>query len=146
MKKKASRPTRRLAELRSSLEARRSRLVADLTELKRGMRSRTPDERDASDAFEGIEANIQDDLDFAVIQLKGETLARIEAALRRLDAGAYGDCQECGLAISKERLQAMPFAVRCTSCEEARERRVAGGGPKPGSPRLPPHRLLDATE
>ena len=43
------------------------------------------------------------------------------AALRRLEDGSYGDCFECGDEISEARLRALPFAVRCKECEEARE-------------------------
>jgi len=114
-------------------------------EMMRSVRSRSPEEREIPDAAEGADASIQDDLDLAVIQMKAETLARIDVALKRLDAGAYGDCVECGQAISKERLQAMPFAVRCTACEELRERR-AGARQAPPASRAYPNRLLDATD
>ena len=77
-------------------------------------------------------------LDLALIQMKAETLGRIDAALRRLEIGAYGDCIECARPISSERLSAMPFAVRCTTCEDARERkaRVARSQPRHGRPEL----------
>ena len=39
----------------------------------------------------------------------------------RLEEGTYGDCFECGDEISEPRLRALPFAVRCKDCEEARE-------------------------
>jgi DnaK suppressor protein len=41
--------------------------------------------------------------------------------LNRLEEGAYGNCFECGEEISHPRLRALPFAVRCRDCEEARE-------------------------
>ena len=44
-----------------------------------------------------------------------------EEALRRLEEGTYGYCFECGEEISEKRLRALPFAVRCKDCEEARE-------------------------
>jgi DnaK suppressor protein len=53
--------------------------------------------------------------------MKSETLTKIDAALRRLEEGTYGDCFECGDQISEARLRALPFAVRCKDCEEARE-------------------------
>jgi DnaK suppressor protein len=70
------------------------------------------------------DAALQNGIDFAVIQLKAETLARIDAALTRLDAGLYGDCFDCGDEISDRRLRALPFAVRCTACEEKREQQT----------------------
>ena len=67
------------------------------------------------------DATIQDDIDFALIQMKAETLQRIDEALRRLEDGTYGNCFECADEISQQRLRALPFAVRCKDCEEARE-------------------------
>jgi DnaK suppressor protein len=54
-------------------------------------------------------------------ELLSEVQGRIDAALRRLEEGTYGDCFECGDQISEARLRALPFAVRCKDCEEARE-------------------------
>ena len=48
-------------------------------------------------------------------------LVKIEAALRRLSMGTYGDCSVCGLPIAESRLYALPFALRCRDCEQARE-------------------------
>ena len=77
------------------------------------------------DAAETSEADIQDDIEFALIQMKAETLHKIEEALRRLEEGTFGYCFECGEEISERRLRALPFAVRCKDCEEARESRAA---------------------
>ena len=52
---------------------------------------------------------------------KSETLKKINEALRRLEEGTYGNCFECGEEIAQARLRALPFAVRCKDCEEARE-------------------------
>lgn len=48
-------------------------------------------------------------------------LRRIDAAMARLDEGLYGTCAACGTAIEPRRLTALPWAVRCAGCEEARE-------------------------
>ena len=60
-------------------------------------------------------------MSLALIQMKSETLHKIEEALSRLDEKTYGYCFECGDEISERRLRALPFAVRCKDCEEARE-------------------------
>jgi DnaK suppressor protein len=73
------------------------------------------------DAGEHSEADIQDDIALALIQMRAETVDRIDEALVRLDAGEYGLCVECNGEISERRLRALPFAVRCTACEEMRE-------------------------
>ena len=73
------------------------------------------------DQGESSEVDIQEDIEFALIQMKSETLNKINEALRRLDEGTYGNCFECGEEIAEARLRALPFAVRCKDCEEARE-------------------------
>ena len=65
--------------------------------------------------------DIQEDIEFALIQMQSETLGKVDAALRRLQEGSYGNCFECGGEIAEARLRALPFAVRCKDCEEARE-------------------------
>ena len=83
------------------------------------------------DETEHAEADYQEHIEVALIQMKGETLQRVREALARLDAGEYGYCAECGGEIAEGRLRALPFAVRCKGCEEshelqsARERRFA---------------------
>lgn len=43
-------------------------------------------------------------------------LARIEKALRRMEAGSYGLCAECGAEIATGRLMAFPETDRCAAC------------------------------
>jgi len=73
------------------------------------------------DAVESAEADIQEDIEFALVQMKSETLNKINDALLRLEQGDYGYCFDCGEEIGEKRLRALPFAVRCKDCEEARE-------------------------
>ena len=73
------------------------------------------------DAGESSETDIQEDIELALIQMKAETLNKIDDALTRLEQGNYGNCFDCGEEIAEKRLRALPFAVRCKDCEEARE-------------------------
>jgi DnaK suppressor protein len=73
------------------------------------------------DEVESSHAIVQEDLDLALLQLKSETLEKIEQALVRLDERTYGCCFECGQEIARQRLASLPFALRCTRCEESRE-------------------------
>ena len=86
----------------------------------RDVRARSEHTR-AADGQDGADVEHRDDLDLALLQMRGETLARIDAALRRLEAGTYGICGDCDQLIASERLRALPFAARCRACEEARE-------------------------
>ncbi|WP_164115122.1 TraR/DksA C4-type zinc finger protein [Sphingorhabdus sp. Alg239-R122] len=43
-------------------------------------------------------------------------LARIEAALKRIDEDEYGWCASCGEAIASKRLEIDPMATQCIGC------------------------------
>lgn len=75
-----------------------------------------------SDDLDADEA-IQDDIEFAFMQMKAGTLEKLIDALNRLEQEAYGNCYECHGEIAEARLTALPFAVRCKECEEECERR-----------------------
>jgi DnaK suppressor protein len=64
---------------------------------------------------------LEADVDVAVLEHESRTIRRIDSALERLARGVYGDCVSCGGPIEQKRLRALPFAVRCRPCEEARE-------------------------
>ena len=113
--------TTRYNELKKMLDSRRRELVAEVQGRMRDVRNEGSKERDVLDQGESSEVDIQEDIELALIQMKSETLNKIDAALRRLTEGSYGDCFECGDEISEARLRALPFAVRCKECEEARE-------------------------
>ena len=49
-----------------------------------------------------------------------ETLLDIDAALDKLEDGAYGRCESCGDEIAPARLEAMPAARLCISCASKR--------------------------
>jgi DnaK suppressor protein len=74
------------------------------------------------DEVEQSDAGTQGDIARALLQLRADTLTRIDEALARIDAGTYGSCFECEEEISHRRLRALPFAVRCQACQERRER------------------------
>ena len=116
-------PTNRYAELKRILEERRREILSEVQEKMRDVRAvgASGEGQGVLDAAETTEADIQDDIELALIQMKSETLHKIEEALTRLDEKTYGYCNECGDEISERRLRALPFAVRCKDCEEARE-------------------------
>ena len=114
----------RYAELKHMLDERRKEIQAEVKGKMRGVREEGTwggKLNEVLDAVESSEADIQEDLEFALIQMKSETLNKINDALNRLDQGDYGYCYECGEEIAEKRLRALPFAVRCKDCEEARE-------------------------
>lgn len=113
--------TARLLEaLTTVLVNRRAALLTEVHERMRDVRAGGNGHRGGLDEAERAEVGVRDAIGFALIQLTAETLDRIEDALPRIDAGDYGNCSSCGAEISEARLRALPFALRCKECEEAR--------------------------
>ena len=111
--------TIRNAGLKRMLSERRREMQDDVHGRIRDRRADRPN--DVRDDLEVSDANIQGDIEFALVQMRAETIARIDEALVRIDAGQYGSCFECAGEISDRRLRALPFAVRCQACETQRE-------------------------
>jgi len=117
----------RYDELKQMLEDRRREILSEVQSRIKDVRSEGAGGLTAGvvDAEETSVADIQEDIELALIQMKAETLTRINEALGRLEENTYGRCNECGEEISPQRLRALPFAIRCKDCEEARERAMA---------------------
>ncbi len=54
-----------------------------------------------------------------------EEIAKISAALRRIDSGDFGTCIGCGQEINVSRLEAYPYAKECIDCARFDEHRRA---------------------
>jgi DnaK suppressor protein len=115
--------TTRYHELKQMLEGRRRELQAQVQGKMRDVRTTGEVTKlsEVFDAVESSEADIQEDIELALIQMKAETLNKVDDALARLEQGTYGNCFECGDEIAEKRLRALPFAVRCKDCEAAKE-------------------------
>jgi DnaK suppressor protein len=111
--------TKRRAELGRLLEARRRQILEDVQSRKRDGRAGRAS--GVGDIGDDSEVGTQDAIDFTLLQSKAEALGRLDEALGRIDAGEYGQCLECHVEISEQRLGALPFAVRCTACEARHE-------------------------
>src|SRR3954469_20064219 len=97
--------TERYQTLKSMLEERRQEIVDKLRSIREAM----PDQRlDVQDAEEQAVTDFAKDMEFALVQMKADTLAHIDEALHRLEDGRYGECSECGTDISSARLNALP--------------------------------------
>ena len=112
----------RYDELKQMLIERQREIMHEVQGKIRDVRAEGSDkDHNVLDPGETSEVDIQEDIEFALIQMKAETLNKINEALSRLEDGSYGNCFECGDEIAQPRLRALPFAVRCKDCEEARE-------------------------
>lgn len=84
------------------------------------LRLRQEKTRDADVVDQGAcEADIH--LDLSSRERARNLLAKIEGALRRIDEGTYGYCEETGEEIGLKRLEARPLATLCLEAQEKRE-------------------------
>jgi DnaK suppressor protein len=60
--------------------------------------------------------NFEQEFTLSLMANEEDTLNRIEAALERIEDGSYGVCEECGIAIPKARLNAIPYTPFCVKC------------------------------
>ena len=128
--KKRKMNTERYNTLRQMLEDRKREIVSQLHDKIRDVRTENESGKMSNvlDQGESSEAGIQEDIEFALIQMKAETLDKINEALSRLEEGAYGNCFECGEEIAEERLSVLPFATCCVECQRHRELPPSGPG------------------
>jgi DnaK suppressor protein len=64
------------------------------------------------------QTNTARELEFALDARENEELNQVEAALRRIEDGNYGQCTDCGVEIPSARLHAAPEASHCIACQE----------------------------
>ncbi|GAB2570451.1 TraR/DksA family transcriptional regulator [Microlunatus antarcticus] len=68
-------------------------------------------------------ANFERDAEMSLANNAREMLDQSQLALRHIELGVYGTCDNCGQPIGKYRLQAFPRATLCVTCKQREERR-----------------------
>jgi DnaK suppressor protein len=108
------------AELRALLEGRRAAALELLGRLDADERSLLRDRADATADDEHDPEGSTLSGEWSRVDALGraarDELADVDAALARMDSGAYGVCEACGRSIPRERLLARPMARRCVAC------------------------------
>lgn len=85
----------------------------------------------AADRLDEALREIAQSADYAVVQQNVQDVRDIEAARRRIAAGTYGVCTDCGGEIGYDRLLAYPTAKRCIGCQREHEQRRAAQTGRP---------------
>lgn len=118
----------RTAELKKMLLKCRNETSADIKDKLRNLKEEgsSTTRRVVANENHGDYCDVQEmdiELEWSLVQMANNKLALINEALRWLEAGRYGLCEneDCGEEISEKRLKALLFAIRCKDCEELRE-------------------------
>lgn len=114
-----SEPLRRLDRRRGELEERLAGVEQRLVEVRAARGDWTDEEHDPEgfaltfewQQAEGTRRRLQDEL------------AEVDAAVARVEAGAYGVCAVCGLPIPDAQLELRPERTTCVACAERAARR-----------------------
>jgi DnaK suppressor protein len=109
-----------IEQLRQLLVARQHELENLVNSAHSGTQTVTLDQQSVG-RVSRIDAIQQQQMALASQQQARALLGSVEQALRRIDDGDYGHCEDCGEAIAFARLQAQPFASLCIDCQSARE-------------------------
>jgi DnaK suppressor protein len=112
---------------RRTSETYRERLLAKERELLSGILRVQLDGRDsgtngAQDMADQADHCYNKESLFQQSSSARDLLLLVQAALRRDEEGAFGRCVECGEPMHKKRLEAVPWARHCVSCQELQEK------------------------
>ncbi len=114
----------RLASLRKILLKRREIIVKEVEqEISRFMSGEKRQLVDtAFDEGDLAVVDISEDVSLRMLATNREALYGIDEAIRKIDEGSYGICEECEEEISEKRLSILPTATLCIDCQEDKER------------------------
>jgi DnaK suppressor protein len=76
---------------------------------------------------ENAQAELADYTLSSLMEAQRREIMLIDAALRRMDTGVFGECVDCGVDIPMDRLEALPFAIRCEEDATRHELETRGG-------------------
>ena len=105
---------------RDRLLARREGLFRQVTEAE--MSSRERDLEATQDPADMAANAYTKELLISMSANDRRLLELIDEALRRIEAGEYGECVNCGEPVSEKRLEAVPWARYCLKCQDLQER------------------------
>ena len=63
------------------------------------------------------------DFSLGLVSSEREILYELSDALKKIEEGTFGVCEDCKVSIAKTRLRAVPYARLCVKCQEKREKR-----------------------
>lgn len=116
-------------ELRSRLESERGRLVANAQEAMGFTMDRDRDRIGRDSMDESTEEELYS-TQLRLHDRENFLLAKIQEAIKRIEAGEIDECEECSEPIGFKRLMARPVTTLCFECKTAREQAEADIAPQ----------------
>lgn len=117
---------------REKLESVKGLLLSRREALARDLRQATQDfiedEPFYADSVDQASADVDRTLSMNLKNRERGVLKQIDEALRRIESGDFGKCEQCEEEISEARIKAFPFTTLCIDCKaelESEQRRIS---------------------
>jgi DnaK suppressor protein len=105
-----------IARFRKSLQARHRELQSSVGKTQQNLRTAQTDY--GKDEGDRANTSLSREIDLAQKSRDRALLASVDAALKRISEGTFGDCLNCGQEINSKRLEAIPWVRYCITCQE----------------------------
>lgn len=127
MKKKLNK--KELKDFKKIILKRKEEALADLKHISEDTLKKS--QKEASGDISGYTFHMADvatdtyDREFSLglASNERELLYSLEEALKKIEEGSFGICEECDNSIAKTRLKALPYARLCVKCQEKKEKK-----------------------
>jgi len=124
--RKVAGPPIDLAAVRERLEDKKKEILAlYLNDLRSGQESNDSPTEDIVDRANNAYSR---ELNFSISDAERSLLLQVDEAITRVEDGSYGRCANCGEPIARPRLEALPWARYCISCQELLEQGMLAEG------------------
>ena len=118
-----------LNKFKAQLKLQRERIVSGIDHIERDTLNKS--QRDSSGDLSGYTFHMADqatdnfDTEFNLDIASNEQkfLNEIDEAIKRIDEGAFGTCEQCEKVITLKRLKAVPYARYCIKCQDTIEKK-----------------------
>ncbi|NOX97647.1 MAG: TraR/DksA family transcriptional regulator [Nitrospirae bacterium] len=115
-------------EFKRLLEKEKETLLSQIEHLENNSLNKS--QRELSGDLSGYSFHLADmgtdnfdrELALNLVSSEQKLLYEVNEALRRLEKGSFGCCEQCGKSIGRKRLQAIPYARLCIKCGERKEK------------------------
>ena len=110
---------KRLEYYKKKLQVRREELLKSIARTEE--EGRSADDDPTVDLADKAANSYTKEFLFGQNNTDRATLALIDEALERIKNNAFGQCEYCETELQQKRLEAVPWARNCTSCQEKHE-------------------------
>lgn len=115
----------KLESVKGLLLSRREALAQDLRQATQNF---IDDEPSFADSVDQASADTDRTVTTSLKNRERDVLRQIDEALRRIESGEFGTCEQCEEEISEARIKAFPFTTLCIDCKaelESEQRRIS---------------------